>query len=93
MNELPKLVLVEARRESDTDVSVVIEVDGRPDKTVFRCNRSDAEIHIWNAVGKDLQEVADVWRYGGDVYKRLMSVVLTVARREDVELPLVLYDE
>jgi hypothetical protein len=92
MNDPPTLVLMDARRESDTDVSVVVEVAGRRETEVFHCQRYDSELQGWNPVGANsLHDFVELWRYENKVAHRLMSVVGQVLRGEEVELPVVLY--
>jgi hypothetical protein len=92
MNDPPTLVLVDARRESDTDVSVVVEVDGRRETELFRCQGCDSEIQIWNPVdARSTYEFVELWRYENKVAGQFMGIVGKVLSGERVELPVVLY--
>lgn len=64
---------------------------GRRETELVRCGWSDSEIQVWNTVGKDIYGVVDLRRYEKEVVRRLMGLVASVLRGEEVELPFILY--
>src|SRR5579872_6931629 len=88
--EPPKeLVIVDARRRSESEVMVVFEVDGGSRQTeVIRREGSESDISIWNSID-ERNNVDIICQHGKEVFGRLIGVAERILAGEKVELPIV----
>jgi hypothetical protein len=88
MNLPNDLVVVDGRKESDSVVSVVFDVDGKRQTAVFRLDGGKNEIGVWNTVpDRNMYEILD--EHGKDVLRRLVGVAARLLADEDVDFPLI----
>ena|SRR5579863_3153732 len=89
-SDFTDVTIVDARRETETDVSVVFDIGGTRQIGMFRRTFADSEIVMWNSVGEpDLFEF--VLPYGPKATKQLGRVLQLTSLGKDAELPVVLY--